>query len=94
LCGSEVENEMHLFLDRAQQVVQCWKEYKLWHEVEHHHRQSGTFSNIIFSIFISLDEASCARFVAILWSIWHARSEYLWKRKPVVPTTICKLQLT
>jgi hypothetical protein len=36
LCGSEVEDEMHLVLDCAQQVIKCWKKYNLWHEVEQH----------------------------------------------------------
>jgi 2-keto-4-pentenoate hydratase/2-oxohepta-3-ene-1,7-dioic acid hydratase in catechol pathway len=55
---------MHLFL-YCDQAVQCWKEANLWHKVEHRQRQSGSFSTIIFSILTSLDEASCAHFVAV-----------------------------
>jgi hypothetical protein len=68
LCSNEVEDEMHLFIDCAQ-AVQCWKEANLWHAVEHHQRQSGSFSNIIFFVLKSLDEVSCAHFIAVLWSI-------------------------
>jgi hypothetical protein len=69
LCSSEVEDKMHLFLD-CDQAVQCWKEANSWHKLEHHQRQSGSFSTIIFSILTSLDEVSCAHFVAALRSIW------------------------
>jgi hypothetical protein len=41
---------MHLFLDCVQ-TFQCWKEANLWDKVEHHQRQSDSFSNIIFSPF-------------------------------------------
>jgi hypothetical protein len=59
---------MHLFLDFAQ-AIQYWKEANLWHEVEYHQRQSGSFSNIIFFVLTSLDEVSCYHFIAVLWSI-------------------------
>jgi hypothetical protein len=66
LFGSEVEDNLCFTLCSS-----CpRKESNLWYEVEHYQRQSEIFSNIIFSIFICLNEASCARFAAILWSIW------------------------
>jgi hypothetical protein len=80
---------MHLFLN-CDQAVQCWKEANSWHKLEHHQRQSGSFSTIIFSILTSLDEVSCAHFVVVvLWNIWRVQNEYLWEHKQVIPTTIC-----
>jgi hypothetical protein len=40
-----------------------------------------------------LGEVSCARFVAILWSIWHAQNVYLWEHKQAVPTAICRFAM-
>jgi hypothetical protein len=40
-----------------------------------------------------LGEVSCARFVAILWSTWHAQNVYLWEHKQAVPTAICRFAM-
>jgi hypothetical protein len=42
---------------------------------------SGSCSSIVFTILAVLDVEDCARFVAILWSIWRACNACLWEQR-------------
>jgi len=73
MCNTNVEDEMHLFMDCVF-VVNYWKEVNLWEKIQQHGNVSGSFSSIIFNILRDLDEDTLARFVSILWRIWRSHN--------------------
>jgi len=90
--NNDLEDEMHLFM-HCKFAIDCWKSTNLWDMIAPYMTSSGSFSSIISAILRAIEAENCARFVAILWSIWRTRNACLWEQKPINTNTSCIILL-
>jgi hypothetical protein len=91
-CNNVLEDEMHLFM-HCKFAIDCWEAANRWGMIAPYIAFSGNIFSIIFSILRALGVENCARFVAILCSIWRAHNACLWEQKPFHVNTSCVIAL-
>lgn len=78
ICGHDLEMQCHILLQCANSR-EVWVLAGFWHIIKPLFSQVNSYTELFFLVCGLLDSTKRAFFVMILWSIWKAQNQMLWK---------------